>query len=204
MSLFPTTSMTLLQKLAVKSSGESEQAWVRFFALYTPVMRRFIEMNEHVHDPDDVIQDVYVKIVEIVREGKYDAAKARFRTFLAMLIRHQLISRYRRDQSHREDAKVSTDAIDAEACVAADQGDALDIAWARAKHAAAVEHVLTKTALSRQSRDVYAAIAKDGRTIAEVASAFGISDNLVRQIKFRIEQRIGVVAAEMVEDEKVV
>ena len=204
MSMFPETSLTLLQKLVTKVSGESEQAWVRFFALYTPVMRRFVEMNDHVHDPDDVIQDVYVKIVEIVREGRYDAKKARFRTFLAMLIRHQLISLYRRDLARREDAKVRTDAIDGEVRVEADQGNALDLAWAAAKHAAAVEHVLRKTALSKQSRDVYSALSKDGRTISEVASAFGISENLVRQIKFRVEQRIGIVEAEMVEDERVV
>lgn len=202
MSMFPETSLTLLQKLATAASGESEQAWVRFFALYTPVMRRFIEMNDRVHDPDDVIQDVYVKIVEIVREGKYDAKKARFRTFLAMLIRHQLITLYRRDQARHEGVQVRTDAIDGEVCVEPDQGNALDLAWAAAKHAAAVEHVLTKTALSSQSRDVYSALSKDGRTISDVASAFGISENLVRQIKFRVEQRIGVVEAEMVEDEK--
>ena len=41
----------------------------RFFALYTPVMRRFIEMNDRVHDPDDVIQDVYVKIVVTFSEA---------------------------------------------------------------------------------------------------------------------------------------
>ena len=93
-------------------------------------------------------------------------------------------------------------AIDGEVCVKPDQGNALDLAWAAAKHAAAVEHVLTKTALSCQSRDVYSALSKDGRTISDVASAFGISENLVRQIKFRVEQRIGVVEAEMVEDEK--
>lgn len=202
MSMFPETSLTLLQKLVTKASGESEQVWVRFFALYTPVMRRFVEMNDRVHDPDDVIQDVYVKIVEIVRDGRYDAKKARFRTFLAMLIRHQLISLYRRDQARCEDAKVGTDAIDGEVCVEADPGNALDLAWAAAKHAAAVEHVLTKTALTKQSRDVYRAISKDCRTISEIASEFGISKNLVRQIKFRVEQRIGVVEAEMVEDEK--
>lgn len=55
MSLFPPTSLTLLQKLAVEVTGGNEAAWVRFFGLYTPAMRRFVEWNDKVHDPDDVI-----------------------------------------------------------------------------------------------------------------------------------------------------
>ena len=57
MSVFPSTSTTLLQTLAAKNTGVSEAAWARFFELYTPAMRRFIEMNDHTHDPDDVIQN---------------------------------------------------------------------------------------------------------------------------------------------------
>ena len=111
MSVFPPTSMTLLQKLAVEATGGNEASWVRFFGLYTPAMRRFIELNDHTHDPDDVIQDVYVKLVEILEKNQYDADKARFRTFLAMLIRRQLISLYRNEQSHGGNATVSLDAI---------------------------------------------------------------------------------------------
>ena len=72
MSLFPTTSMTLLQKLAVEVTGGNEASWVRFFNLYTPAIRRFVEWNDHVHDPDDVVQEVYLKLVEIIRSGKYN------------------------------------------------------------------------------------------------------------------------------------
>ena len=61
MSLFPLTSLTLLQKLAVEKTGGNEASWVRFFNLYTPAIRRFVEWNDHVHDPDDVVQEVYLK-----------------------------------------------------------------------------------------------------------------------------------------------
>lgn len=71
MSLFPPTSLTLLQKLAVEVTGGNEASWVRFFNLYTPAIRRFAELNDHVHDPDDVVQEVYLKLVEVIRSGKY-------------------------------------------------------------------------------------------------------------------------------------
>jgi len=46
MSLFPPTSLTLLQKLAVEVTGGNEASWVRFFNLYTPAIRRFVEWND--------------------------------------------------------------------------------------------------------------------------------------------------------------
>ena len=112
MSMFPETSLTLLHKLAVEVTGGNEAAWVRFFDLYTPAIRRFVEWNDRVHDPDDVVQEVYLQLVEIIRAGKYNRDKARFRTFLAMLIRRQLISLYRKDQARGGGANISFEALE--------------------------------------------------------------------------------------------
>ena len=150
MSLFPLTSMTLLQKLAVEKTGGNETSWVRFFNLYTPAIRRFVEWNDHVHDPDDVVQEVYIKLVEIIRSGKYDPDKARFRTFLALLIRRQLITLYRQDQARHVADRCSIDDLTEELSVPSEQQDHVDLSWAKAKHEAAVEHVLTKVAMKQQ------------------------------------------------------
>ena len=55
-----------------------------------------------------------------------------------------------------------------------------------------MEHVLTRTALSRQSKDVYRAHVLEGKSAAEVAAAFGTTKGNVAKIKFRVE---GMVAA---------
>jgi len=217
--MFPPTSLTLLQKLAVEVTGSREAAWVRFFGLYTPAIRRFVERNDKTHDPDDVIQEVYLKLVEILQSGKYQPDKARFRTFLAMLIRRQLISLYRHDQARGGERNLSLDALQEsydgraasmrpppapppELFVSATQHTALDLQWARAKHEAAVEHVLTKTALSPQSKAVYRALCLENRPVEEVVSRFGISANSVYTIKFRVEKRIEVVEEEFADEEK--
>ena len=214
MSVFPPTSMTLLQKLAVEATGGNEASWVRFFGLYTPAMRRFIELNDHTHDPDDVIQDVYVKLVEILEKNQYDADKARFRTFLAMLIRRQLISLYRKEQARGGNATISLDAMQepdesgraASARIAADlsipatQADEIDLSWAKAKHEAAVEHVLTKTALSAQTKAVYRAYVLENRPADQVAAEFGIAENLVFQIKFRVDKAVSVIEEEYADE----
>ena len=88
MSAFPETSMTLLKKIAVQVTGEREAAWVRFFGLYEPAIKRFVVWHDSSHDPDDVVQDIFLKLVNVVQSGGYDSSKGSFRAFLATMIRH--------------------------------------------------------------------------------------------------------------------
>ena len=201
MSLFPSTSLTLLHKLAVEVTGGNEAAWVRFFDLYTPAIRRFVEWNDHVHDPDDVVQEVYLKLVEIIRAGKYNPDKARFRTFLALLIRRQLITLYRQDQTRHVADRCSIDDLTEELSVPSDQREKIDLDWAKAKHEAAVEHVLTKVAMKAQSRAIYRAYVLEERSVEDVAATFGVSSDIVYKVKNRVNKMIEAVEAEYAEEE---
>ena len=211
MSMFPPTSLTLLQKLSVEVTGGNEASWVRFFGLYTPAIRHFAEMNDHIHDPDDVVQEVYIKLVEIIRSGKYNPDKARFRTFLAMLIRHQLIAMYRKDQSRGGNSNVSLDEMlevddegvpspSAELSLPATQGDELDLRWAKAKHEAAVEHVLTKVMMKPQSRQIYKAYVIENRPIDEIVATFGVTPAIIYKVKNRVNAMIEAVEMEFSEE----
>jgi len=197
MSVFPTTSYTLIQKLAVEATGGNDAAWVRFFDLYTSAMKRFVQLIDHNHDPDDVVQEVYIHLVKILEERKYKAEKAQFRTFLKMLIRRQLIGIYRYERARGAGETVPMDELTDEPSVQPEQGAALDLAWDRARHEAAVEHVLTKTALSAKTKAVYRAHVLEGKSAEEVCGEFGIDNNYLRQIKFRVEKAIAIVEAEL-------
>jgi RNA polymerase sigma-70 factor (ECF subfamily) len=189
----------LLQKLAVEVTGGNEASWVRFFNLYTPAIRRFVEWNDHVHDPDDVVQEVYLKLVEIIRSGKYDADKARFRTFLSLLIRRQLITLYRQDQARHAADRCSIDDLAEELSVPSEQQDQVDLSWAKAKHEAAVEHVLTKVAMKQQSREIYRAYVLENRPIDEVSAAFGVAPDIIYKVKNRVNKMIEAVEMEYAE-----
>ena len=201
MSLFPPTSLTLLHKLAVEVTGGNEASWVRFFELYTPAIRRFVEWNDHVHDPDDVVQEVYLKLVEIIRAGKYNPDKARFRTFLALLIRRQLITLYRQDQARHVADHCSIDDLTEELSVPSDQRERTDLDWAKAKHEAAVEHVLTKVAMKAQSRDIYRAYVIEERSVEDVAATFGVTPDIIYKVKNRVNKMIEAVELEYAEEE---
>ena len=200
MSLFPPTSLTLLQKLAVQVTGDSEASWVRFFNLYTPAIRKFAEWNDHIHDPDDVVQEVYLKLVEVLRSGKFNPDKARFRTFLALLIRHQLITLYRQDEARHAAARCSIDDLGEELSAPSEQQDRIDLDWAKAKHQAAVEHVLTKVAMKQQSREIYRAYVLENRPIDEVSATFNVSADIIYKVKNRVNKMIEAVELEYAEE----
>ena len=200
MSVFPPTSLTLLQKLAVEVTGGNEASWVRFFNLYTPAIRRFVEWNDHVHDPDDVVQEVYLKLVEVLRSGKFNPDKARFRTFLALLIRHQLITLYRQDQARHIADHCSIDDLTEELVAPSSQQEQVDLSWAKAKHEAAVEHVLTKVAMKQQSRQIYRAYVLENRPIGEVSATFGVAPEIIYKVKNRVNKMIEAVEMEYAEE----
>ena len=200
MSDFPSTSQTLLEKLATEIAGGGGTAWTRFFELYTPAMKHFVRQIDHTHDPDDVVQDVYVHLVKILSERRYDAEKSQFRTFLKMLIRRQIIRIYRHERSHGADLEVPLKSQTKASVVQPEQGIALDLAWIKARRAAAVAHVLTTTALSAKTKAVYCAHVIDGMSADETCEKFGIDGNYLRQIKFRVEKAIALVEAELADE----
>ena len=65
-----------------------------------------------------------------------------------------------------------------------------------ARHAAAVEHVLSRTMLDARTVAAYRAYALDGELPDEVAARLGITINALRQIKYRVGRMIAAVEAQ--------
>lgn len=195
MSVFPETSTTLLAKLAAQRTGEDETAWVRFFELYEPAVRKFVELRGSDHDSDDVVQEVFLNLVDVLREGRFQPGEAPFRAYLATLIRNQIVSMYRHEvvRGAGRTIPLEEDLIAVPDLTA----ELLDLDWRLARRRAAVEHVLTKTAVSAQSKAVYRMYALEERPIGEVANHFGISRNSVSQIKTRLDRLVAAVEREI-------
>lgn len=191
MSRIPDTPVTLIARMAAQATGEDEATWVKFFELYQPVIRHFAEFAGARSDTDDVVQDVMVKLVEVFRSGAYRPEKGRFRAFLATITRREVINRWQKAQVRAADRHVSLNRTTAqEIAVQPEAAAMLDAKWWLAQHAAAVEHVLTRTALAQRSKDVYRAYVLEEKPIGEVAKAFGVSRNVVSQTKTRVDAMI--------------
>ena len=199
MSVFPETPVSVLAAIAARVTGRSdESAWTRLFELYEPAIRRFAEGLGGGDESEDIAQEIFLKLVEILRGGRYSADEGRFRSYLATLIRHELVSRWRRRQARGGSNLVSMDdgASGVEPAVDSETAAVIDAKWRLARRQAAVEHTLTKTALAEKSKAIYRAYVVEGRPIDEVAALFGVSNNVVSQTKTRIEKMIVAVEAE--------
>ena len=201
MANFPDTPVSLLVRLASDRTGIRDEAgWTRLFELYAPAIKAFAEERGGEGESEDVVQEIFMRLAEVLREGRVkvggDAGK--FRRYLATLVRNELVSRWRRRVSRGEGLRVSLDDPGAgiEATGDSDAATIVDVKWRLARRKAAEEWVLTKTALSAQSKAVYRAYVLDERPIGEVAAEFGIPRNSVSQIKTRVERLIAAVETE--------
>ena len=210
MSSFPVTSVTLIQKIKTLSPGDDSAAWVRFWDTYSLAIRQFAALKGGESNADDIVMTVLGKLVEVLRTGQYTPEKGAFHSYLATMIVNEVHMQHRKDLVRKSDQHLSLDAP-----VGGDDGgdeatladtltstetpiDEYEEDWRQAVLASAVEHVLTKTALSERDRAVYRAYVQEGRPIAEVAAQFKLSRNSVSQIKTRIDKRIVAVGRELV------
>ena len=204
---FPLTSVTLIAKIKQLSPGEDSSAWVRFWNSYSLAIRQFAAMKGGEANADDIVMTVLGKLVDVLRTGQYSPEKGRFHSYLATMIVNEVHMAHRKEMARAGDRRVSLDAGGEDESSSAlmdtlaapeESPETIDADWRQAVLKSAVEHVLTKTALSDRDRKVYRAYALEGRDIADVAKEFGLSRNSVSQIKSRIDKRIVAVGKELV------
>ncbi len=194
--MFPDTPKTLLHKIAEYANGDDAAEWARFVELYTPVIRAFIGARGDVvpSDVDDVVQEIFVRLVNVLRTEVYRPEKGRFRAYLGTMVRRLLIDRHRRNLARGVGETVSAEEVE----ILDETPDAaayVDMHLMEARHAAAVEHVLSRTMLDPRTVAAYRAYALNGEPAADVATRLGITHNALRQIKFRIDHMIAAVEA---------
>ena len=195
--MIPETPKTLLRKIAEYANGDDAAEWARFVELYTPVIRAFIFAREDVNesDADDVVQEIFVRLVNILRTGTYRPEKGRFRAYLGTMVRRLLIDRHRRALVRGAGREVPVDDVELLA-ETPDVAEYVDRRLAEARHDAAVEHVLSRTMLDGRTVAAYRAYALEGEPAAEVAARLGLALNALRQIKFRVGRMIAAVEAQ--------
>lgn len=201
MANFPETPVTVLARIAAEHTGaRDEAAWVRLFELYAPAIRAFAADHGGIGEEEDVVQEIFMRLVEVLRGGrvKIGDGAVKFRSYLATLIRNELVDRWRRRNTRGGDNLVCIDdpSIEAQLSVDSETSAVIDVKWRLARRAAAVEWAISKTALSAQSKAVYKAYVLEERPIGEVAAKFGIPRNSVSQIKTRVERMISAIEAE--------
>ena len=195
--MIPDTPKTLLRKIAEYANGDDAAEWVRFVELYTPVIRQFIVARGDVvpADADDMVQEIFVRLVDVLRAGTYRPEKGRFRAYLGTMVRRLFIDRHRRALARGAGREIPADDVEL-LTEMPDAAEYVDQRLNAARHAAAVEHVLSRTMLDARTVAAYRAYALDGEPPDAVAARLGITLNALRQIKYRVGRMIAAVEAQ--------
>ena len=212
MTSFPVTSATLIAKIKDLGPGSDSAEWVRFWDSYSLAIRQFAAMKGGEENADDIVMQVLGKLVDVLRTGRYSPVKGKFHSYLAAMIVNEVHMAHRKSVARAGDRIVSMDSPVTGQDDGADRRisdtiaapevspEELDEDWRQAVLKSAVEHVLTRTALSARDRSVYREYAIEGRDIAEVAAKYKLSRNSVSQIKTRIDKRIVAAGKELVKN----
>jgi RNA polymerase sigma factor (sigma-70 family) len=143
-------------------------------------------------DTDDAVQDVFVKLVNVLRSGAYDPAKSKFRTYLSAIARRLLIDRYRSEAARGLDRHVALEAAD-DVGAADDPGEWMDAKWRVACRLAAERRVMEESAISAQSRELWRLVSAEGMSVKDAAMRLGIPANTASKAKRRVEALIAAV-----------
>ena len=208
-AVFPPTCVTMIAKIRDLGPEKDSAQWVRFWNQYSLAIKQFAIFKGGEEIADDVVMQVLAKLVDILRKGQYTPEKGKFHSYLAAMIVNEVHMLHRKEQSRASGRKISIDAeietiegdkitsVGDTLSVEGESPETLDEDWRKAVLKSAIEHVLTKTAMSKRDREVYREYAIKGRDIGEVAAQFGISRNYVSQIKVRIDRRIVAFGREL-------
>ena len=200
MSVFPKTPTALLTRIAADAAGEDEAVWTELVELYQPAMRGFLlKHGARDSDVDDIMQNVFAKLVGILREGKYDKRRGRFRAYLSTLLFHELICGVRKAQARMEHRRVPVE--EDSAVVEPEVFAAVEREWLAECHVVAVRHVLENTALAETSKAVFRELERTGDTCEAVAKQLGLSAASVRQIKSRVSRMVTALERRLLGDE---
>ncbi len=177
-----TTSKSLLARLR---DAPDESAWQRLVNLYTPLLFSWARRcGESEHDAADLVQEVFVALVQYLPTFAHERQTGRFRGWLKTIMLNKLRDRKRREA--RADKAV------AQRPPESDLPDIAEAFWE-----SEYQQELARRALRLMQAEFAPATWQacwetvvNGRTSAEVAVSLGISENAVYIARCRVLRRL--------------
>lgn len=130
------------------------------------------------HAAEDLAQDVFVKLVNVLRNGGFDPARGRFAPFFFRMIRNLAIDRMR---ARGDDARLDVEIV---AC----GDDNVSVALERAERSAWVRDVICK--LPQSERAAISLREFDGLSYKEIAQTMDAPVDSVKTWIFRARRKI--------------
>jgi RNA polymerase sigma-70 factor (ECF subfamily) len=165
--------------------GADEAAWRRFVYLYTPLLFSWARrLGETEHDAADLVQEVFVNLVQSLPTFRYDAGAGRFRGWLHTVMLNKL--RDRKRQAARLDKAAASRPPEPEG---SDPAEQIGEAEYRLHLARRALQLMKADFTPTTWKACWETVVRD-RSPVEVASELGISENAVYVAKCRVLRRL--------------
>ena len=94
------TNISLIARVRDRTDGES---WREFYQFYHPLLTRYLRrLGLEEHSANDVIQDVFVRLLQALPTFDLDSKRGRFRSYLWKLTYSGLVDEARRVKARRQ------------------------------------------------------------------------------------------------------
>lgn len=187
----PTTSATLLRDIG---SSASNSRWGEFVERYRGMMVAYLKANFPTLDADDIVQETLVALSRIMPNYHYDpGTTGHFHNYLTGILRNKALREC--DKRARENKLRKKIAAFAPEHVA--DLDVKTEEWRKSVYEIAVRELLSDGSIHQRSKQIFLRLAVDGVPAEEVASAYGVSRNVVDKIKSRMIARLRDIASSL-------
>ncbi len=187
-----TTSVSLLQRLR---EGDSETAWKRFVAIYTPLLLHWARrMKLSDDDATDLAQDVFSTLVVQLPKFAYDANKS-FRGWLLTVTKHKLAERLRRKRVPTEESPEDIDfaTLDGDPAMLIGESEFREYVVRRCVQ-------LISEGFAPTSWRAFWLLVVEKKTAPEAARETGLSVTAVYSAKVRVLERLREELAGLIDD----
>jgi len=183
----PETRESLILRL-----GDTDDiaAWEEFVAIYRPVIVRLAIARGLQHsDADDLAQEVLLSVARSVPNWESDLQRARFRTWLARVVRNAALNALSRRKPDRGTGGTSALVlINGKAADTCDDSEVLDLEWRREAFRCVADQI--RDEFQPSTWEAFWLTAVDGLSAADAAKRTGKSIGAVYVARSRIMARL--------------
>jgi len=178
------TRQTLIERLRDKYDEESWQTFTQIYQRYIYVVIR--RMNISHSETEDLVQEVLFKIWNKLPDFQYSPDKAKFRTWLSMVIKNKVLNYLESSKSHKN--KLDKAAAQEVKLYSEHEVDSIiQKEWENYITNMAMERI--KGSFPGQAIKVFE-LTLEGKSIQEISAELGIKENTVYKSKNRVKAKL--------------
>ena len=191
------TNNSLLEQIR---SLDNEMAWQSFYEIYwQPIVRYAMKLGLSYDEAQDVLQETMVDFIRVLPRFHYNRSRGRFRNYLLTIVHRKSMNALRLKgntlaamlpggdvgRNGSPEPSTSWKSLHAESLSETELQQ-----WKESVTESALDWLRHHPGIEPQTMVIFEAVAVEGKPVAEIAKAHGVTENNVYQIKNRMIRRL--------------